>query len=101
MKKYLVAIALVIGLLGSGFLVAKSFDKDPKCKAKSCCAKCKDTKCKTLCTTYENMTEEQKASEEGKKVKEECLAICKEKKCCSKEGTCPSMSDEKSCCKKK
>ncbi|MFI4955576.1 MAG: hypothetical protein ACHP9Y_06640 [Gammaproteobacteria bacterium] len=50
------------------------------------------------------MTAEEKKSEAGKKVKDECIKICKEKKCCSADGktsTCEGMMDGKDCCKKK
>lgn len=68
----------------------------------ACCKNCKDEKCKELCQKWSNMSPEAQKSEEGKKVKEECLQICKAKKCCSSTGkaSCEGM-EGKGCCKKK
>ena len=69
----------------------------------SCCKNCKDPKCKELCQKWCNMTAEAKSSEEGQKVKEECMKLCKENKCGSNDcmTTCGNAADKKSCCKKK
>lgn len=69
----------------------------------SCCKNCKNEKCIALCKKWADMTPEARKGEEGKKVKEECMAICKEKKCCSADGktSCEAMMNGKDCCKKK
>ncbi len=73
-----------------------------------CCKNCKDEKCKELCKKWSEMSADERKSDEGKKVKEECTKICnekcKEQKCCSSEGSsssCQSMMEGKDCCKKK
>ena len=70
-----------------------------------CCKNCKDEKCKELCAKWSGMTPEAQKSEEGKKVKADCMKICEEKKCCTsadgKATSCAGMEEGKSCCKKK
>jgi hypothetical protein len=101
MKNYRVIIALTIGLLSAVFLIAQSNDRNPKGSTpQTCCQKCDDKQCQEYCKTYRNMTEDQKAGAAGKEVKEACLKICKEKKCCGEDGTCSTMS-EKGCCSTK
>ena len=72
----------------------------------SCCKNCKDDKCKELCAKYCAMTPEAQKSDDGKKVKADCMKICEAKKCCtSADGktatACTDMEGGKSCCKKK
>lgn len=102
MKKYVSAIAVLLCLLMLNVKAINTNDNpkkstDTECK---CCKDCKDEKCKELCKKWSDMTSEQQKGDEGKKVKEECLRICKEKKCCSSSGTCEGM-EGKGCCKKK
>ncbi|MBS1647563.1 MAG: hypothetical protein JST67_09510 [Bacteroidetes bacterium] len=67
----------------------------------SCCKNCKEDKCKALCKKWCSMTADEKKSEAGKKVKNECVKMCEEKKCCSADGKCEGMMESKNCCKKK
>lgn len=67
----------------------------------ACCKNCKDEKCKELCKKWCSMSAEERKSDSGKKVKGECVKICKEKKCCSADGKCEGMMEGKDCCKKK
>jgi hypothetical protein len=78
----------------------KSKNDNPTC---ACCKNCKDEKCMALCKKWAGMTPEARKSAEGQKVKDECMGLCKEKKCCSADGktTCEGMMDGKDCCKKK
>jgi len=105
MKKYVSIIAIMLCALIVNVNASTTNHKikgDPtEC---SCCKNCKDEKCKELCKKWCGMTAEAQKSAEGKKVKDECMKICKEKKCCSadgKTGTCEGMMDGKNCCKKK
>lgn len=105
MKRYVSIIALLLCAL---ILNVKAINKNDNPKKItgvecSCCKNCKDENCKALCSEWDKMTPEARMGEEGKKVKEACMQICKEKKCCSTDGTCMAMSDSnsKSCCKKK
>lgn len=68
-----------------------------------CCKNCKDDKCKERCTKWAGMTEDQRKSEEGKKLKSECAKACKESKCDmdGKSSKCDEKKEGKSCCKKK
>jgi hypothetical protein len=102
MKKYVSIIAMMLCALIVNVkavnLTNKTTGSNPtEC---SCCKNCKDDKCKELCKKWCGMTTEAQKSDEGKKVKEECLKICKEKKCCSADGKCEGMTEGKSCCKK-
>lgn len=67
-----------------------------------CCKNCKDEKCKELCKQYSDLTAEAQQSEEGKKIKAECMALCEKNKCCSSsdKATCEGK-EAKGCCKKK
>lgn len=70
----------------------------------TCCKNCKDATCISLCKKWADMSPEARAGAEGKKLKEECVSRCKEKKCCAAEGkgaACEAMMDGKDCCKKK
>ena len=106
MKKYVSIVAIMLCALIIN-VKATTNDKIRKTHATECecCKNCKDEKCKELCKKWSGMSAETQKSEEGKKVKEECMAICKEKKCCSSNGkaTCEGMEgkDGKGCCKKK
>ncbi|MES1226098.1 MAG: hypothetical protein ABUT20_62055 [Bacteroidota bacterium] len=105
MKKYVGIIAMMLCalIINVKAINAGNYSKSVKSTSCECCKNCKDEKCKELCTKWSNMTPEAQKSEEGKKVKEECLQICKEKKCCSSDGkatTCAGM-EGKGCCKKK
>jgi hypothetical protein len=105
MKKIVSAIAVMLCLLVVNVQAINKNDGSKKSASTecSCCKNCKDEKCKELCTKWCGMTAEARKSDEGKKVKEECMKICKEKKCCSADGktTCEAMMDGKDCCKKK
>jgi hypothetical protein len=106
MKKYVSIIAIMLCSLTMTVKAATGNDKQKKSTGTecSCCKNCKEEKCKELCTKWCAMTAEEKKSVDGKKVKEECIKICKEKKCCSSDGkatTCEGMMDGKDCCKKK
>src|SRR3954462_2397586 len=102
MKKYISTVAIVLcALIINVKAVNTKMNNTTEC---SCCKNCKDEKCKELCKKWSEMTAEAKESVEGQKVKEECLAICKVKKCCSVNGktaTCEGMMEGKDCCKKK
>lgn len=106
MKKYVSIITIMLCAL---MLNVKAINANIKSIATTteceCCKNCKDDRCKELCKKWSNMTAEAQKSEEGKKVKDECIKICKEKKCCSssdgKTTTCEGMMDGKDCCKKK
>lgn len=102
MKKYVSIIAFVLCAIIINVKAVNPGDHSKKASSCECCKNCKDDKCKELCAKWSNMTPEAQKSEEGKKVKEECLKICKEKKCCSSDGktTCEGM-EGKGCCKKK
>ncbi len=103
MKKYvsIVAIMLCAFIVNTNALtLTHTFKGEPmEC---ACCKNCKDDKCKELCKKWAGMTPEVQKSEKGQLVKEECIKICKEKKCCSADGKgCESMMEGKDCCKKK
>jgi hypothetical protein len=104
MKKYVSIIAMVLCalIINVKAINASGDHKNNKSTSCECCKNCKDEKCKELCSKWSNMTAEAQKSEEGQKVKAECLQICKEKKCCSSDGkaTCAGM-EGKGCCKKK
>ena len=106
MKKYVSIIAIML----CAFIVnVKAINSDgPKVKKAEatceCCKNCKDDKCKELCTKWCSMTPEAQKSEEGKKVKADCMKICEAKKCCTSadgKATACEMMEGKSCCKKK
>jgi len=106
MKKIISVIAVVLCLFVVNVTAINAHGNSSKRDGTecSCCKNCKDEKCKELCKKWCGMTAEARKSNEGKKVKEECIKICKEKKCCSVDGktsTCESMMDGKDCCKKK
>jgi hypothetical protein len=70
----------------------------------TCCKNCKDEKCIALCKKWASMSPEARKGEAGQQVKNECMAICKEKKCCAADGktaSCEAMMEGKDCCKKK
>jgi hypothetical protein len=100
MTKRILIIAMVLCAV---ILSVKAFTNStaPKTADCACCKNCNDDKCKELCQTWSNMSSEVQKSAEGQKVKAECLSICKERNCCSPDGTCPGMEEGKSCCKKK
>lgn len=106
MKKYVSIIAILLCAFIVNVNAVNNHDGSKKAAGTecSCCKNCKDEKCKALCTKWCGMSAEAKKSAEGQKVKEECMKICKEKKCCSSDGkttTCEGMMDGKDCCKKK
>jgi hypothetical protein len=103
MKKLISAIAVMLCLFVSN-VNAINLGNNPSKKDGtecSCCKNCKDEKCKELCKKWCGMTAEARKSNEGKKVKDECMKLCKEKKCCSTDGKCEGMMESKDCCKKK
>jgi len=97
MKKYVSIIAVLCALMFNVSAIGNA----PASSDCECCKNCKDDKCKDLCKQWSNMTADAQKSDAGKKVKEECAKICKEKKCCSSsdKGSCSGM-DGKGCCKK-
>ena len=104
MKTYISAVAILLCALT---LNVKAQDNNGKSQASTsnectCCTDCKDDKCKELCTQWGKMNAEEKKGDEGKKVKEECVRHCKEKKCCkaSDKAAC-DRKDDKGCCSKK
>jgi hypothetical protein len=105
MKKYVSIMAIMLCALTINVKAVNTGDepKNSKTTECTCCKNCKDEKCKELCKQYSNMTDEAQKGDEGKKVKEECMKICKEKKCCSssEKATCDGMMEGKGCCKKK
>ncbi len=105
MKKHVSIVALMLCALMMNVKAMTNNDgtKKPGTATEcSCCKNCKDEKCKELCTKWNGMSAEARKSEEGKKVKDECMKICEEKKCCSSDGKsgCATM-EGKDCCKKK
>jgi hypothetical protein len=103
MKKLMSIIAVTLCALMitvSGVIAKGETKSSTDCE---CCKNCKDDTCKDLCKQWKNMTADAQKSDAGKKVKDECAKICKEKKCCSSSdkssGTCSGM-DGKGCCKK-
>lgn len=103
MKKYVSIIAFMLCVVLINVKATNLGNPPSKATSCECCKNCKDDRCKELCAKWSNMTPEAQKSDEGKKVKEECLKICKEKKCCSADGktaTCEGM-EGKGCCKKK
>ena len=103
MKKIISAIAVMLCLLVvnvKAINTTNNFKKGDPTEC-SCCKNCKDEKCKELCKKWCAMTAEERKSDAGKKVKEECMNLCKEKKCCSADGKCEGMMEGKDCCKKK
>lgn len=102
MKKYVSIIAIMLCALVSTNATV-SLVKKPNDHACECCKNCKDDQCKALCKKWSAMTADEQKSPAGQQVKEECMKICKEKKCCSADGkssSCESMMSGKSCCKK-
>lgn len=103
MKKYVSIIAIVLCALttvNAGVLTNPKFTAASACE---CCKNCKDDQCKALCKKWAGMSAEEQKSAAGQQVKEECMKICKEKKCCSSDGksaSCENMTSGKSCCKK-
>ena len=106
MKKYVsfIAIMLCTLVINAQSITAGNKVKDNPTEC-SCCKKCKDPKCKELCTKWCSMSAEEKNSAEGQKTKEECMKLCKENKCgsgdCMAGSSCVGAADAKSCCKKK
>jgi LAS superfamily LD-carboxypeptidase LdcB len=103
MKKYVSIMAIMLcALIINVKAINPNNPKTSKITECECCKNCKDDKCKELCKQWSNMTAEAQKSEEGKKVKDECMKICAEKKCCSSTGktTCEGM-EGKGCCNKK
>jgi hypothetical protein len=107
MKKQISIIALMLCTLIVSIKAVninqKSKNKNPETTC-ACCKNCKDATCIALCKKWSEMSPEARKSNEGQKVKEECMNLCKEKKCCSADGktaTCEAMMDGKDCCKKK
>lgn len=101
MKKYIAITAIALCAL---ILTVKALNTNKTTTPVmtcECCKNCTDDRCKQLCSTWSNMTVAEQQSPEGQSVKEECLAICKEKKCCAPDGTCPMMEGTEDCCKKK
>ena len=105
MKRYVSIIAMMLCALIINVKAINTNMKAVNAEATECecCKNCKDDKCKALCLEWSKMTAQAQKSEEGKKVKEECIKICKEKKCCSKDGNtaCEKMEGKAACCKKK
>ncbi|MEY5048607.1 MAG: hypothetical protein RLZZ175_1966 [Bacteroidota bacterium] len=64
----------------------------------SCCNDCKSDKCKEHCTKYDKLSDKEKKSEVGTKLKEECAQICKKEKCCT-DDSCNKKNTKKGCCK--
>jgi hypothetical protein len=102
MKKYISFIAILLCSLVVNVTAANN-QKNSDPTAYNCCKKCKDKKCIELCKQYDALSAEAKSGEEGKKIKDECMQLCKEKKCCSTDGVacCETTMDGKACCKKK
>jgi hypothetical protein len=104
MKKYVSIVAFMLCALIVNVKAINVNGDGKKAKATTCecCKNCKDDKCKELCSKWSGMSAKEKESAEGKKVKEECMNICKEKKCCSTSGkaTCAGMEGA-GCCSKK
>ncbi|HET6227925.1 MAG TPA: hypothetical protein VFF27_16690 [Bacteroidia bacterium] len=106
MKKYVSFIAILLCTL---VINTKSITANTKVNGNpaecSCCKKCNDPKCKELCKKWCGMSDEEKSSAEGQKVKEECMKRCKESKCgstdCMTASSCGGSADAKGCCKKK
>jgi hypothetical protein len=100
MKKYISIIAILLCALTSVNATVSTPHTHDLC---DCCKNCKDDQCQDLCKKWSAMSTEERRSAEGQKVKDACMKICKEKKCCSADGTsatCEGMND-KGCCKKK
>jgi hypothetical protein len=96
MKKYI--LSLGIALLSFGFTANAN---DGSCYKKAdCCKECKDEQCKSTCAKVNSMTAEELKTEEGKKLVEECVQLCKKNGCCSKD-TAKSCEkhNKKGCCK--
>ncbi|MCX6180670.1 MAG: hypothetical protein NT150_01905 [Bacteroidetes bacterium] len=98
MKKYIGM--LFIALFAFVFTANAGGGKDGCCKKAECCKNCKDDKCKEMCAKYGAMSDTEKESEAGKKLAEECKALCEKNKCCKKEDKKACESKEgKGCCK--
>ncbi len=95
MKKYIGM--LFIALFAFAF-TANAGDGDC-CKKADCCKNCKDKVCKEKCAQYKAMTDAEKNSEAGKKLAEECKALCEKNKCCAADKKCDSKEGKKGCCK--
>lgn len=103
MKKYISFIAILLCSLVVNAKPSHNQIKTVNPTECSCCKKCKDKKCIALCKQWNDMSPEARKGEEGQKVKDECMKICKENKCCSADGSasCEGMMEGKDCCKKK
>lgn len=103
MKKYVSIIAIVLCAFISTKATVSTTPKSHTHAVCECCKNCKDDQCKALCKKWSAMTAEEQKSAAGQQVKEECMKICKEKKCCSADGksaSCEGMMSGKNCCKK-
>jgi hypothetical protein len=107
MKKQISIIAIMLFALIVN-VKAQTNEKEAKQTTSTecvCCHDCKNDKCKELCKKFNELTGEAQKGEEGKKVKEECMSICKENKssACSahyEKAACEGKK-KKACCKKK
>ena len=104
MKKYisyiatlLCAIAFNISTSSASVTCGNSGSNGHEC---SCCKNCKSDKCKELCTKYDKLSDDEKKSADGTKVKEECEKLCKTEKCCSSGDKSCDKKAKKGCCSK-
>lgn len=96
MKKY---IGMLFIALFAFVFNANAGGGDGKCcKKADCCKNCKDEKCKETCTKLGAMTDAEKNSDVGKKLAEECKAMCEKNKCCASDKKC-EKKEGKGCCK--